>query len=125
MRLRSPFVLLACVLLGAGILAQGPPAGTPAPAGVDAGRQGVRGGPAGPGGAAGARGGTPIQPGEECPPGMTEVRPRSCQAPEFPAPSIVDYRPKSTLVTSEHLVPKAKFPVVDIHGHPTNWTTPQ
>ena len=40
--------------------------------------------------------GTPIQPGEECPPGMTEVRPGSCQAPELPPPSIVDYRPKST-----------------------------
>ena len=45
------------------------------------------------------------------------VRPGTCQAPEFPAPSIVDYRPKSTLVTAEHLVPKAKFPVVDIHCH--------
>ena len=52
-----------------------------------------------------------------CPPGQTEVRPGRCQAPEFPAPSIIDYRPKSTLVTAEHLVPKAKYPVVDIHGH--------
>lgn len=58
-----------------------------------------------------------IQPGQECPPGTTEVRPGSCQAPEFPVPSIVDYRPKSTLVTSEHLVPKAKFPAIDIHSH--------
>jgi hypothetical protein len=49
---------------------------------------------------------------------MTEVRPNSCQAPELPPPSIVDYRPHSTLVTAEHLVPKAKFPVVDYHGHP-------
>jgi len=52
-----------------------------------------------------------------CPPGQTEVRPGRCQAPEFPPPSIVDYRPKSTLVTDEHLVPKAKYPVVDVHGH--------
>jgi predicted TIM-barrel fold metal-dependent hydrolase len=52
-----------------------------------------------------------------CPPGQTEVRPGRCQAPEFPPPSIVDYRPKSTLVTDEHLVPKAKFPVIDVHGH--------
>ena len=39
-------------------------------------------------------------------------------APEFPAPSIVDYRPKSTLVSQTHLVPKAKFPAIDFHGHP-------
>src|SRR5512140_115085 len=58
------------------------------------------------------------KPGE-CPPGQTEVRPGRCQAPEFPPPSIVDYRPKSTLVTDVHLVPKAKFPVIDIHGHPS------
>ena len=62
-----------------------------------------------------------IKPGEECPPGMTEVRPLSCQAPAKPPPSIVDYRPKSTVVSPEHLVPKAKFPVVDIHNH-TNIT---
>ena len=36
---------------------------------------------------------------QECPPGMTEIRSGRCQAPEFPAPSIVDYRPRSTLVT--------------------------
>jgi predicted TIM-barrel fold metal-dependent hydrolase len=65
------------------------------------------------------QGGTPIQHGEECPPGMTEVRPGRCQAPEKPPPSIVDYRPKSTVVAVEHLVPKAKFPVVDIHNHTT------
>ena len=57
------------------------------------------------------------RPNEECPPGTTETRPGNCQAPEFPAPSILDYRPRSTLVTAEHKVPKAKFPVVDIHGH--------
>ena len=31
-------------------------------------------------------------------------------APEIPAPSILDYRPKSTLVTPEHMVKTAKFP---------------
>ena len=62
--------------------------------------------------------GTPIKPGEECPAGMTEVRPGNCQAPTMPPPSIVDYRPHSTLVTPAHLVPKAKFPAVDFHGHP-------
>jgi predicted TIM-barrel fold metal-dependent hydrolase len=63
-------------------------------------------------------GGTQIQAGESCPPGTTEVRPRRCQAPEFPAPSILDYRPRSTLVTPVHLVPKAKYPAIDFHGHP-------
>ena len=65
----------------------------------------------------GSRGGTRIKPGENCPPGTTEVRPGNCQSPQVPPPSILDYRPRSTLVTDEHLVPKAKFPVVDVHGH--------
>jgi predicted TIM-barrel fold metal-dependent hydrolase len=67
-----------------------------------------------PGGAAA----TTIQPGEACPAGTTEVRPRRCQAPEIPPPSIVDYRPRSTLVVPEHAVPKAKYPAIDFHGHP-------
>jgi hypothetical protein len=62
-------------------------------------------------------GGARITPGQECPPGTTETRPGSCQAPSTAPPSIVDYRPKSTLVTVEHKVPKAKFPVIDIHSH--------
>jgi predicted TIM-barrel fold metal-dependent hydrolase len=70
-----------------------------------------------PGGRGGGRG-TPIQPGESCPPGTTEIRPRSCMAPEFPPPSILDYRPRSTLVTPAHLVPTAKYPAIDFHGHP-------
>ncbi|MQA90889.1 MAG: amidohydrolase family protein [Gemmatimonas sp.] len=53
----------------------------------------------------------------DCPAGTTEVRPGSCRAPDLPPPSILDYRPRSTLVTEENLVPSAKFPVVDIHGH--------
>ncbi|MSO45941.1 MAG: amidohydrolase [Acidobacteria bacterium] len=71
----------------------------------------------GPAGQGGRGRGVPIQPGEECPPGTTLVRVGQCQAPEFQPPSIVDYRPKSTLVVGEHPVPKAKFPVVDIHSH--------
>jgi predicted TIM-barrel fold metal-dependent hydrolase len=63
--------------------------------------------------------GTPIAEGEQCPAGMTEVRPRLCQAPTLAPPSIVDYRPRSTLVTVEHAVPKAKYPAIDFHGHPT------
>jgi uncharacterized protein len=65
----------------------------------------------------GTRGGARISQGQECPPGTTETRPGSCQAPEMPPPSILDYRPRSTLVTAVHKVPKPKFPVVDIHGH--------
>ena len=73
--------------------------------------------------AQGMRGGTRLAPGQECPPGTTETRPGNCQAPSESAPSILDYRPKSTLVTVEHKVPKAKFPTVDVHGHPGNLTT--
>jgi predicted TIM-barrel fold metal-dependent hydrolase len=61
---------------------------------------------------------TAARPGAGCPAGTTEVRPGSCQAPKLPPPSIVDYRPRSTLVTPTHLVPRAKFPVIDFHGHP-------
>ncbi len=68
--------------------------------------------------AQGFRGGTTIKAGEECPPGTTEVRPRSCLAPEGKVPSIVDYRPKSTLKVPSTMRMKAKFPVVDYHGHP-------
>ncbi len=64
--------------------------------------------------------GVTIQPGEACPPGMTEVRPRTCQAPTLPPPSILDYRPRSTLVAPAHPVPKAKYPAIDFHGHPTS-----
>jgi len=63
-------------------------------------------------------GGVRIGPNEECPPGMTEVRPRTCQAPGQPAPSILDYRPHSTLVTPGHEVRRPKFPAIDFHGHP-------
>ena len=59
-----------------------------------------------------------LKAGEECPTGTTEIRPRICRAPETPAPSILDYRPVSTLVTTPHPVPTAKFPVIDFHGHP-------
>src|SRR5689334_1800200 len=69
-------------------------------------------------GGQGRGGGAPLGPDGQCPPGMTEVRPNSCQAPASPAPSILDYRPKSTLVAPQHLVPKAKYPAIDFHGHP-------
>ena len=63
-------------------------------------------------------GGTRIQAGQECPQGTTEVRPGNCMAPSEPPPSILDYRPRNTLVVAEHKVPKAKFPAIDVHGHP-------
>jgi predicted TIM-barrel fold metal-dependent hydrolase len=88
------------------------PAAQPQAAPPGGGRQGGRG-----------FGGIQIQPGEECPPGTTEVRPRSCQAPSTPPPSIVDYRPRSTLVTPVHMVPKSKFPAIDFHGHPQRMLT--
>jgi predicted TIM-barrel fold metal-dependent hydrolase len=61
--------------------------------------------------------GTAIRPGEACPAGMTEIRPDRCMAPEVTPPSILDYRPRSTLAVPEHFVKKAKFPVIDFHGH--------
>jgi len=64
-------------------------------------------------------GGVQIQPGGECPPGMTMSRPLLCTAPEFPPPSILDYRPRTTLKVEEHKVPKAKYPVIDSHNHTT------
>ena len=48
---------------------------------------------------------------------MTETRPQTCTTPGLPVPSIVDYRPRSTLVTPQNLVAKAKFPAIDYHGH--------
>ncbi len=63
------------------------------------------------------RGGVPPLDSGECPPGTTMTRPGSCQTPQFPAPSILDYRPRNTLVTAEHRVPRAKFPAIDYHGH--------
>ena len=69
-------------------------------------------------------GGVQIQPGERCPSGMTEIRPGTCRAPEFDPPSILDYTPVSTLVTSETMVTRARFPVVDVHGHQQGLANP-
>ena len=51
-------------------------------------------------------------------------RPGEGRAPEVPPPSITEYKPKATLVVPEHQVPRAKFPVVDIHGHPPAFSSP-
>jgi predicted TIM-barrel fold metal-dependent hydrolase len=73
--------------------------------------------PAQPPGAQGASE-TRLEHNEACPPGQTEIRPRICRAPESPPPSILDYRPHSTLVNVHHTVPRAKYPAIDFHGHP-------
>ena len=96
--------LLTSVLAATTVLAQDPTGGR-------------SGAPAGGRGQGGGRG-MAIPAGESCPPGMAEIRPRSCMAPQFPAPSIIDYRPHSTLVTPVHMVKSAKYPAIDYHGHP-------
>ena len=59
-------------------------------------------------------------------PGVQRGRPGAGRTPEFPPPSIIDYKPRSTLKVAEHPVPKAKFPVIDIHSHqPTPITAEQ
>src|SRR5690349_24421078 len=37
-------------------------------------------------------------------------------------PTIEEYQPKSTLVTKEHKIERAKFPFIDIHSHHWNPT---
>lgn len=114
MRVSTPVVIIFLSLAGAGALVahgdgQLPPA---AGGGQGAGRGQGRGG--------GRAGWVTIKDGEECPPGMTEARHLECAPTATPAPSIVDYRPRSTVVAEAHLVPKAKFPVVDVHTHGTS-----
>jgi uncharacterized protein len=95
------------LVVAAGVVGQQTP-----PPGVQPGQPG--------GGRQGRGGGTEqvsIAPGAECPPGMTLVRVGRCGRPALPPPTIVDYRPRSTVVAPETLVPSARFPVVDIHSH--------
>jgi predicted TIM-barrel fold metal-dependent hydrolase len=49
--------------------------------------------------------------------GSVTTRPGSDRTPEFPPPSIRDYKPRSTLVVPVHTVPRARYPVIDIHSH--------
>ena len=58
-------------------------------------------------------------------PGQIRPRPAEGRQPEFPPPSIIEYKPRSTLVTPVHMVPRAKFPAVDFHGHPPPLTSPE
>jgi predicted TIM-barrel fold metal-dependent hydrolase len=52
-------------------------------------------------------------------------RPGAGREPTIPPPSILEYAPRSTLVVPQHEVPRAKFPVVDFHGHPPDLSSPQ
>ncbi|MEX2661505.1 MAG: amidohydrolase family protein [Vicinamibacterales bacterium] len=58
-------------------------------------------------------------------PGQLRPRPGTGREPEVPPPSIVDYKPRTTLVVPEHKVTRAKFPVVDVHGHPPAFNSPE
>ncbi len=44
-------------------------------------------------------------------------RPGDGRTPEFPEPTITQYKPRTTLKTPQHPTPKAKFPVIDVHSH--------
>lgn len=59
------------------------------------------------------------------PPLACDAQSRQPREPTLPPPSITEYQPRSTLVVPAHEVPRAKFPVVDFHGHPPNLSTPQ
>src|SRR5215471_3186091 len=61
---------------------------------------------------------------QQLPPGQIRPRPAEGREPEFPAPTIREYKPRSTLVVPQHSVPRAKFPVIDVHGHPPGLTGP-
>ena len=50
-------------------------------------------------------------------PGGPRGRPGDGRTPEFPEPTITQYKPRSTLKSAQHPVPRAKFPVIDIHSH--------
>jgi len=51
-------------------------------------------------------------------------RGRGDRQPSAPLPNIREYKPTSTLVVPQHPVARAKFPVVDFHGHPPPLTSP-
>jgi predicted TIM-barrel fold metal-dependent hydrolase len=53
---------------------------------------------------------SPVAPGER-------ARPGDGREPEWSAPRITEYKPRTTLVVAQHPRPRAKFPVIDIHSH--------
>jgi predicted TIM-barrel fold metal-dependent hydrolase len=60
----------------------------------------------------------PATSAQQLGPGQVRPRPGEGRQPEFPPPTIIEYHPRSTLVVAAHLVPRARYPVIDIHGHP-------
>jgi predicted TIM-barrel fold metal-dependent hydrolase len=52
------------------------------------------------------------------------LRPGEGREPEWPAPRITEYKPRSTLIVPQHPVPRARYPVIDIHSHQPNPMTP-
>ena len=57
-------------------------------------------------------------------PGQVRPRPAEGREPELKPPTIREYHPKSQLVAPQHPVPRAKFPVVDIHSHQSTPISP-
>jgi uncharacterized protein len=49
--------------------------------------------------------------------GPLRLGPEEGPEPEWRPPTIREYKPRSTLVVPQHPVPRAKFPVIDIHSH--------
>ena len=70
------------------------------------------------------RGGRETQPGGDEARGALIRRPGSDREPKFPVPNIREYKPRSTLVVPQHPVPRAKYPVIDIHSHQPNPMSP-
>ena len=62
--------------------------------------------------------GAPLAAQRPTSPGQVRPRPAEGREPEFPPPSITQYKPRSTLVAPVHMVLRAKFPAIDFHGHP-------
>jgi predicted TIM-barrel fold metal-dependent hydrolase len=60
---------------------------------------------------------------QQPPPGQIRPRPAEGREPELPLPDIREYKPRSTLVVPANPVPRAKFPVIDLHGHPPALTS--
>ena len=58
------------------------------------------------------------------PPGQVRPRPAEGREPQLTPPTIRQYKPKSTLVAPQHPVPRAKFPVIDIHSHQSTPISP-
>jgi predicted TIM-barrel fold metal-dependent hydrolase len=55
--------------------------------------------------------------------GAAQTRGRGDRPPDAPLPNIREYKPRSTLVVPVHPVSRAKYPVIDFHGHPPALTS--